>query len=133
MAYSSTSNRTFHNLILKHYTNTKYFPEILAIGLLGDPIPRSCIIPEGIGPAIVKADCIRFKPNFSLALTEFLNYAINVQELRSQATESVHGVARPRLNLTQIKNFAIPLPPLAEQHEISAVSDRCLACGCVRA
>ena len=30
----------------------------------------------------------------------------------------MHGVARPRLNLTQIKNFAIPLPPLAEQHEI---------------
>ena len=59
----------------------KIFPGDLAIGLLGDPIPRSCLIPEGIGPAIVKADCIRFKPNFSLALTEFLNYAINVQEL----------------------------------------------------
>jgi type I restriction enzyme S subunit len=94
------------------------FPGDIAIGLLGDPIPRSCIIPAGIGPAIVKADCTRFKPNQELALTEFLSYAINEPELRLQATESVHGVARPRLNLTQIKNFAIPLPPLAEQHEI---------------
>jgi type I restriction enzyme S subunit len=66
----------------------------------------------------VKADCTRFKPNHKLALTEFLNYAINEPELRSQTTESVHGVARPRLNLTQIKNFSVPLPPLAEQHEI---------------
>jgi type I restriction enzyme S subunit len=94
------------------------FPGDIAIGLLGDPIPRSCIIPDGIGPAIVKADCTRFKPNPELALTKFLSYAINVPELRSQATESVHGVARPRLNLTQIKNFSVPLPPLAEQHEI---------------
>lgn len=96
----------------------KIFPGDIAIGLLGDPIPRSCIIPDGIGPAIVKADCIRFKPNPELVLTEFLSYAINEPELRSQATESVHGVARPRLNLTQIKNFSVPLPPLAEQHEI---------------
>jgi type I restriction enzyme S subunit len=108
--------------ISQSHFDTLYKHEIfsgdIVIGLLGDPIPRSCIIPEGIGPAIVKADCIRFKPNSDLALTEFLNLSINEPELRSQATESVHGVARPRLNLTQIKNFTIPLPPLAEQHEI---------------
>ncbi|MDD5141805.1 restriction endonuclease subunit S [Methanoregula sp.] len=90
----------------------------IAIGLLGDPIPRACIIPDGIGPAIVKADCIRFKPNSDLALVEFLVYAINEPELCTQTMESVHGVARPRLNLTQIKNYKIPLAPLAEQHEV---------------
>ena len=107
-------SQSHFNTLQKH----EIFPGDIVIGLLGDPIPRSCIIPEGVGPAIVKADCIRFKPTPKLALTEFLNCMINEPELRTQATESVHGVARPRLNLTQIKNFSIPLPPLTWQHEI---------------
>jgi type I restriction enzyme S subunit len=30
----------------------------------------------------------------------------------------IHGVGRPRLNLSEIKSIALPLPPLAEQFEI---------------
>ncbi|KUG15328.1 type i restriction-modification system, specificity subunit s [hydrocarbon metagenome] len=100
--------------LIKH----QIFPGDILIALLGEPIPRSCIVPDDIGQAIVKADCIRFKPNSEVALAEFINYTINEPEIRSQTKESIHGVARPRLNLTQIKNFLLPLPPLSEQHEI---------------
>ena len=35
----------------------------LVIAGLGESLPRACIIPDYVGDAIVKADCIRFKPN----------------------------------------------------------------------
>src|SRR6185369_8918838 len=35
----------------------------IVIAGLGENPPRACLIPEWVGPAIVKADCIRFKPH----------------------------------------------------------------------
>ena len=76
------------------------------------------MIPADLGPAIVKADCIRFKPDPSLAIANYLNYALNEESTRQRTASVVHGVARPRLNLGEIRAIAVPLPPLAEQHEI---------------
>lgn len=44
----------------------------VAIACLGDPVPRACLIPESVGPAIVKADCVRFKPNPEVALGKYV-------------------------------------------------------------
>jgi len=111
----------FSHISQEHYeTLNKHhiFPSDLVIALLGDPIPRCCIIPDDIGPAIVKADCVRFKPNNDLVNSKFVMYAINEPNIRELIKESVHGVARPRLNLKQIKSLLLPLPPLEEQYEI---------------
>jgi type I restriction enzyme S subunit len=99
----------------------------LVIAALGERPPRACIIPTSVGLAIVKADCVRFKPNDELALSAYLNCALNSDGTRTRTAAIVHGVGRPRLNLSEIKSIALPLPPLAEQHRIVAEVERRLS------
>ena len=99
----------------------------LVIAALGGTLPRACVIPSTVGPAIVKADCIRYKPAETVALAAFLNYALNNEETRRRTASIVHGVGRPRLNLKEIKATALPLPPRAEQHRIVAEVERRLS------
>jgi type I restriction enzyme, S subunit len=47
-----------------------------------------------------------------------LNSALNAEATKNQVDATVHGVGRPRRNLSEIKAIAVPVPPLAEQHEI---------------
>src|SRR5207249_11414683 len=49
----------------------------VVIAALGDAPPRACLIPAFVGPAMVKADCIRFKPDPAVALPQYANYALN--------------------------------------------------------
>ena len=99
----------------------------LVIAALGVDLPRACIIPDYVGPAIVKADCIRFKPHPSLADAKYLNVALNSHLLKSIAKNIVHGVGRPRLNQQQVKSLPLPLSNLAEQHVIVEEVVRCLS------
>lgn len=97
----------------------------LVIATLGEKPPRACVIPPSIGPAIVKADCIRFHPERQLASSHYLNCALNAESTRTRMETIVHGVGRPRLNLGEIKAIALPIPPMDEQLRIVAeVEDR---------
>jgi type I restriction enzyme S subunit len=99
----------------------------VVIAALGATLPRACIIPEYVGPAIVKADCIRFRPQAELADARYLNAALNSDILKRIAAKIVHGIGRPRLNQQEIKSLPIPLPPLAEQQRIVAEVERRLS------
>jgi type I restriction enzyme, S subunit len=102
----------------KKLSKHRIFGGDVAIATLGDPIPRAGIIPADVGPAIVKADVIRFKPNPELCEPGYICYALNDEATQMRLAERVHGVSRPRLNLAEVKSIAIPLPPLEEQAEI---------------
>jgi len=104
----------------------RVFAGDLVIAALGDNPPRSCIIPTSVGPAIVKADCICFKPS-PYVLNRFVNAALNSEPTRRQTASLLHGIGRPRLNLTEIKSIAVPLPPLQEQEQIVAEVERRLS------
>ncbi len=95
----------------------RVFPGDIVIAALGENPPRACVVPESLGLAIVKADCIRFKAGPQV-LPKFLNYVLNGPKLRQQAKGIIHGVGRPRLNLGEIKALPIPVPPIAEQRRI---------------
>ncbi|MGC2239082.1 MAG: restriction endonuclease subunit S [Pyrinomonadaceae bacterium] len=99
----------------------------LAIATLGERLPRACIIPEFVGQAIVKADCIKFSSNLNAVLPKYVNFALNAENTRNRVTESVHGVGRPRLNLGEVREIALPLPPLAEQEKIVEEVERLLS------
>ncbi len=98
----------------------------VVIAGLGENPPRSCIIPESLGPAIVKADCIRFKSHPDIA-AKFMNVALNSEPVRRRTKKIVHGVGRPRLNLGEIKSIVLPLPSQAEQKRIVAEVERRLS------
>ena len=97
----------------------RVFPGDVIIAALGEDPPRSCLVPEHLGPAIVKADCIRFKAGLRV-LPKFINYVLNAPDLRRYAKAIVHGVGRPRLNLGEIRAMPIPVPPLPEQRRMVA-------------
>jgi hypothetical protein len=106
----------------KHYSTLqkhRVFPGDLVIAALGESPPRSCLVPDWLGPAVVKADCIRFKAG-PRVLPKFVNYALNGPDLRRHAKGIIHGVGRPRLNLGEIKALPVPLPPIPDQAAIVA-------------
>jgi type I restriction enzyme S subunit len=101
-------------------------PGDLVAVLLGDTVPRACVIPEGLGRAIVKADCprIRLSP---LVNHRYVWAALNAPSTRSEVSSRVHGMGRPRLNLRELRQIPIPLPPREDQDLLVAVMDEQLS------
>lgn len=105
----------------KHYESLKRYAVYagdLVIRALGTPAPRACKIPESLGPAIVKADCIRFKVASEYISPDYVLWALNSPPVQARTDKMIHGIGRPRLNLSEIKSIALPVPSLAEQVEI---------------
>lgn len=105
----------------KHYESLKKYAVYegdLVIRALGIPAPRASKIPRGLGPAIVKADCIRLKVAAEFVLSDYILLALNAPPTQQRTEQMIHGVGRPRLNLSEIKLIPLPFPPLAEQTEI---------------
>ena len=97
----------------------------VVIASLGEELPRACIVPASVGPALVKADCVRFKPNADVVLPAYALFSLNAPPTRERTTGSIHGVGRPRINLGKLRTVALPVPPLAEQVAIvEAVEER---------
>lgn len=89
----------------------------LLIASLGESHLRACLAPDWLGPAIVKADCIRARLS-PLVAPRWVLYALQTPLVRKWAGEQLHGVGRPRLGLKVIRALPVPLPPLAEQRRI---------------
>ncbi len=112
-AYISTSH---FQTLLKHRVHSGD----IVVAALGEELPRACLVPDWVGPAIVKADCIRFKPNPNSVLPKYLNFVLNFEQTRKRTGTIIHGVGRPRLNLTEIKSIFVPVAPINEQIRIVA-------------
>ena len=94
----------------------------LLIASLGDDPPRACLAPANLGPAIVKADCIRVRLAADVD-PRWVLYAMRSPDLKRWATEQMHGVGRLRLGLKTIRALPIPLPSLGEQRRIVELLD----------
>jgi type I restriction enzyme S subunit len=92
-------------------------PGDLLVASLGETLPRACLAPASLGPAIVKADCIRVRLSPAVD-SRWVMYAIQRPRARKWADEHRHGVGRPRLGLKVIRQIPVPLPPLDEQRRI---------------
>ncbi len=90
----------------------------ILVAMLGETLPRACLVPPTLGPAIVKADCARVRVNPTLALGPFVSYALNSDPVRREAAKLIHGVGRPRLGLTLLRTIQVPLAPLGEQRSV---------------
>jgi type I restriction enzyme, S subunit len=67
------------------------------------------------------------KPIRPFVSSEFLCKILSSNFLKTQGYDGVKSVGVPDLGLNKMKNFLIPLPPLAEQHRIVAKVDRLMA------
>ena len=89
----------------------------LLIASLGKELPRACLVPPTVGPAIVKADVIRMRVRADTS-PAYLMHALNSPLVRGLTSSRIHGVGRPRLNLGEIREIRIPVAPLDEQRRI---------------
>jgi type I restriction enzyme, S subunit len=60
------------------------------------------------------------KPQWGAVDTKFLTFALNSPQIKASADQVARGVAQKTVTLGDLKNFQIPLPPLAEQCRIVA-------------
>lgn len=98
----------------------------LVVASLGQDLPRSCIVPDSVGSAIVKADCIRVRLHPDLD-AKYVNYALQRPALRHAVAEQIHGVGRPRLGMAGIRQLSVPVAPQAEQARIVAALEEYLS------
>lgn len=89
----------------------------VVVASLGNELPRACTVPSWLGPAIVKADCIRLRPAEDVD-GRYVMYMLNAPQSRDAVKDLIHGVGRPRLGLRVIRNIEIPRAPLDEQQRI---------------
>ncbi len=95
---------------------------IAGLGDRSNPVGRACVAPEGIAPAMVKADCFRFRLVTGQANPKYVAYQLT--STAKAAAVSATGATRSRLNLSATANRKLALPPLSEQLAIASFLDR---------
>ena len=91
----------------------------LIVASLGQSLPRACLVPNWVPPAIVKADCIRVRLHPEVNRS-YVNLALQDPRLRRETDVDIKGVGRPRLGLQKIRQLPVPVAPRAEQDRIVA-------------
>lgn len=92
--------------------------DIVVAGLVDESI-RCCIVPESVGPSIVKADCYRFAVHESVS-TEYICLYLCSETAHQFASAHHHGLTLTRIGLGNFRSVPVPLPPAHEQRRIVA-------------
>ena len=88
---------------------------------LGEPIGKTCIVPDYFQDGVVVADVVRIRVANGLADKKFIMYSLNSVATKNQLINGTIGSTRPRVNLDQIRDIRISVPPLNEQRKIAAI------------
>jgi type I restriction enzyme S subunit len=101
--------------------------DLLIAGLGDERIPpgRACVAPAGIEPAMVKADCFRFRLIESRIYAQFAAYHLTATAVVAAAALS-SGATRQRVNLEATAGRALAMPPVHEQTEIVQLIEQSL-------
>jgi len=97
-------------------------PSDILIAGLGDennPVGRACVAPRTLGPAMVKADCFRFRLDTGRAHPPYLALHLSATALTLAGALST-GTTRGRMNLSATADRIVALPPVPEQRHISS-------------
>lgn len=118
------------------FIDEKYFNEELCghdvqsgdvlIAGLGDErntVGRACVAPAGIEPAMVKADCFRFRLDVEKAHPEFVALQLTAGS-NADAGILSSGSTRSRIPLSEMATRKLAIPPLPEQLLIASFLDR---------
>lgn len=96
--------------------------DVVVAGLGDDKMPlgRAAVVPS-LGPAIVKADCYRLRPNTRVS-ADYLAWVLSGPQMRSQIMLLARGSTRARLNTKVMQQVEIPLPDRDVQNDLVAQS-----------
>jgi len=93
----------------------------IILAKLGDPIGKTCIVPNYLEYGIVVADVVRIRLSPEKANKYFFTYILNSSICLNQLRKETIGSTRPRVNISQVRNLKVPLPPLEEQRKIAEI------------
>lgn len=79
---------------------------------------RTVILPKNIERAVNKADCFCIRLYGTTTQNSFLEAFLNTQAVYKRIESEIHGIGRPRINTTQLKNIAVPVCSIREQSYI---------------
>lgn len=98
--------------------------DVLIAGLGDDNnlVGRACVAPHGLGPALVKADCFRFRVDNAMADPRFVAYSLCASAALA-AGELSGGSTRLRINLGSMAGRKVLLPLRDEQARIANFLD----------
>jgi type I restriction enzyme S subunit len=96
------------------------YPLDLLITKMGDPPGDVAIYPEGCPPAILTADCVKFRVWNEFVLRDFVALSVESQLVRRQLGLITKGVAQKKISLGRFKSVCFPLPCKSEQQQIVA-------------
>ena len=91
---------------------------IAGLGDDGHPVGRACVAPVEIEPAMVKADCFRFRLDRQRVLPRYAAFQLSATA-SAVAGRHVTGATRTRMNLSASARRKIALPPPKEQRAIA--------------
>ena len=87
---------------------------IAGLGDKNHPAGRACVAPDNISPAMVKADCFRFRLNQERVQPQFAALQLTATASAASAVLST-GATRQRTNLQATLGRAIGVPAVPEQ------------------
>lgn len=113
----------------KYITIQKHsvYPGAVVVSSFVTDALRSCIVPETIPLAVNKADCFAVVLDGDATSVTFLGYYLQSVQAYHQVEDLVHGVGRPRINTTQLKEVHFPVCDPQEQAEITRILDEHLS------
>lgn len=99
--------------------------DLLVAGLGDDRnlVGRACVAPDDIAPAMVKADCFRFRLDATRADPAFISAQLSAGAAYDAGTLST-GSTRSRIPLSIMASRAVALPPMQEQKAIVTFLNR---------
>lgn len=90
---------------------------IAGLGDPNNPVGRACVAPVGILPAMVKADCFRFRVDIRKAMPAFVAHQLSSGSVYDAGVMST-GATRARIPLNMMATRKIAIGPLREQEQI---------------
>ncbi|MCP1299199.1 restriction endonuclease subunit S [Chryseobacterium sp. S0630] len=113
----------------KIYTSLEKADELISCNIysgeiifskMGDPVGRTCIIPENLERSVMASDGIRLVVDEHKFSKYFIFYLINSQPIREKIEKKSTGSTRKRIGLDELKNIEILVPKnIKEQEKIA--------------
>lgn len=76
---------------------------------------RVAMVPPSIEKAVNKADCFSLRAHGSVLFNRYLCVFLSSRFVYTELESAIHGVGRPRINTTQLKELFIPVCSPSEQ------------------
>lgn len=93
----------------------------IVLAKLGDPIGKTCFVPDKLEKGIVTSDVVRIRLDVEKVEPSYMVHLLNSSIVLSQLDRGTIGTTRPRVNLKDVRQLVIPLPKIDEQSEISKI------------